>query len=446
MPVDPNIETYQTLARKVRDGGAVLFLGPNAILAKDSQGAWAPVTDLCARYLLEKYNFQMPPDEESSLPHVTSTLRIKGISSENLMQDEVAKFYASISDSVQLHPMLEWLTDLKFRMVINTTPDSFVTALYDDLFRAYETGYYNYYKNETEFNFDFKKNSVLVYNLFGHFQKPDSLVLTYKQQLAYIKKIVSEQQNARLPDALTNAFRDYRTHIFLGFDFEDWNMRLLLDTLYKNSREQIQPYSYPSSNERKPASDTRVFYRGEFGMEFSSVDMLTFAEGLREADKNLDNPAAPEVLADTPKAQVFIWHNDSVATDQGGCDLFVKHLSTIHVKIWTLRDAVGQGDVAAWMRGTLDQCQAVLPLISADFFSPDGNPAIGMLDEVVMRNNPRKKFLVMPVLLSSVSLEGPLAQLDSIRPLDRKPLMGSGKENSVAVEITEGLKKYLNRP
>ncbi|HNG89224.1 MAG TPA: SIR2 family protein, partial [Saprospiraceae bacterium] len=235
MPVDPNIETYQTLARKVRDGGAVLFLGPNAILAKDSQGAWAPVTDLCARYLLEKYNFQMPPDEESSLPHVTSTLRIKGISSENLMQDEVAKFYASISDSVQLHPMLEWLTDLKFRMVINTTPDSFVTALYDDLFRAYETGYYNYYKNETEFNFDFKKNSVLVYNLFGHFQKPDSLVLTYKQQLAYIKKIVSEQQNARLPDALTNAFRDYRTHIFLGFDFEDWNMRLLLDTLYKNS-------------------------------------------------------------------------------------------------------------------------------------------------------------------------------------------------------------------
>lgn len=445
MPADPNIETYQTLARKVRDGGAVLFLGPNAIMAKDDKGEWVPVTDLCARHLVEVYNLPLLPDEECTLPFVTSKVRVSALSSDSVLQDKVSKFYTSLGDAVVLHPMLEWLTELKFKMVINTTPDSFVTALYDDLFRAYETGLYNYYKNESQFDFDFKKNSVLVYNLFGHYSKPESLVLTYKQQLSYIKKIVSEQQNERLPDALTNAFKDYRTHLFLGFDFEDWNLRLLLDTLYKNVRDNIQPYSYPSLHERKTNSDTRVFYKGEFTMEFPPIDMLTFAQGLSKADKEIDNPTTAKADTDLPKGQVFIWHNE--AADQEACDLFIKHLSTtIHVKIWTLRDAIGQGDVSAWMRGILDQCQVVLPLLSVDFFSTDGNPAIDLLDEIVRRNNPRKRFLVMPVVLEAVNIEGELAELESIRPVDRKPVMDSPQKNALIAEITEGLKRYLNRP
>lgn len=444
MPIDTaNIEMYQSIARKVREGGAVLFLGPGAVMSKDAAGNWLPVTDLCARHLATKYNLQLAADEECSLPFVTSALRISNRSTDSVLQDDVAKYYASLGDSVTLHPQLEQLTELRFKMVINTTPDSFVTALYDGLFKAYETGFYNYYKPDTAFKFDFTKNNILVYNLFGHYSKPDSLVLTYKHQLTYIKKIVGEQQNERLPDALTNAFKDFRTHLFLGFDFEDWNLRLLLDTLYKNVRDNIQPYSYPSMGERKTASETRVFFQGEFGMQFPQVDMATFVENLSQQDKNLDNPATP-ATAEPPKAHVFIWHNE--AADQAGCDLFVKHLNTINVKIWTLRDATGQGDMVAWMRSTLDQCQVVLPLLSADFFDSTGNPALALLDEVVQRNNPRKRFLVMPVLLHAVGLEGSLAQLDSIRPLDRQPVLDSGRESSVAAEITEGLKKYINRP
>ena len=98
------------------------------------------------------------------------------------------------------------------------------------------------------------------------------------------------------------------------------------------------------------------------------------------------------------------------------------------------------------MRRTLDQCQVVMPLLSADFFDPAGNPTLDLLEEVVKRNNPRKRFLVMPILLRAVSLEGALAQLESIRPLDRQPVLGGGKESGYATEITEGLKKYINRP
>ena len=446
MPTDTtHLEMYQSIARKVREGNAVLFLGPGAVLAKDASGNWLPLSDLCARHLADKYGLQLTPDEECSLPYVTSTLRIQNRSTDSVLQDDVAKFYINLGNAIVLHPLLESLTDLRFRIVINTTPDAFVCRLYDEIARAYHFDFYNYYKPDSGLKFDFEKNpSVLIYNLFGHYQKPESLVLTYKHQLNYIKKIVSEQQNERLPDTLTNAFKDFRCHLFLGFDFEDWNLRLLLDTLYKNVRENIQPYSYPILSERKTASDTRVFFQGEFGMQFPPVDMTTFVENLVLQYNNLDSTTGAAPVNEAPKAQIFIWHND--AADHVGCDLFIKHLSTANVKIWTLRDATGQGDTADWMRSTLDQCQVVMPLLSADFFDAAGNPALALLEEVVKRNNPRKRFLVMPILLRPVSLEGALAQLESIRPLDRQPVLGGGKESDYATEITEGLKKYINRP
>ena len=139
---------------------------------------------------------------------------------------------AGIPAPGELHPALEQLIDLRFRIIINTTPDNFVTRLYDEVAAPYHADFYNYYKPGSAFTFDFEKDPrVVVYNLLGTYKKPESLVLTYKHQLNYIKKIVGEQQNERLPDVLTNAFKDFRYHLFLGFDFEDWNLRLLLDTL-----------------------------------------------------------------------------------------------------------------------------------------------------------------------------------------------------------------------
>lgn len=437
-------ETYQTLARKVREGSCVLFLGPTAVVAKDSAGAWRPLADICAEHLAKKYKLTLEAGEEMTLPHVTSLLRLRGLSTDSVLQENVAEFYTEVADRCELHPMLEQLSDLKFRIVVLTTPDNFVTRLYDEIMRAYLPDFYNYYKPAPGFQFDFEKDPrVLIYNLFGSYTKPESLVLTYKHQLAYLKKIVGEQQNERLPDALTNAFKDFRHHLFLGFDFEDWNLRLLLDTLYKNVRENIQPYSYPTKGERATSAEARVFFQGEFSMQFPQVDMETFVANLVQQYKNLDNQPA-ETSSEAPRAQVLILHNE--VADNAGCELIIKHLRTINVNVKTLRDAVGQGDLQAWLRQMLDESQVVLPLLSVDFYDEKNNPALPLLDEIVQRNNPRKRFLVMPILLQTVTLEGSVAQLESIRPLDRKAIMGSGRESQYATEIAEGLKKYIDKP
>lgn len=440
-PFSSPAELYQNIARKVKEGSCVLFLGPAALAAKDKDGNWQPMTDLCARYLADKYNLELGTDEDCNLPYVASLLRIQNRSTDNVLQEEVAKFYSDSADKFELHPALEQLTDLKFRIVINTTPDNFITRLYDQIAQAYHSDFYNWYKPGTGFNFDFDKDSrVVIYNLLGAYQKPESLVLTYKQQLGFIKKIVGEQQNERIPDALTNAFKDFRHHLFLGFDFEDWALRLLLDTLYKNVRENIQPYSFTTKDERPAESDTRVFFQGEFGMQFPKDTLENFVSNLVTEYQKLDSPAATS-NTQVPRAKVLVLHNE--IADKDGFDLLMKSLRSLPAQFVSIADAVGQGDVQAWLRKTMDECQVVLPLLSADFYDEANNPAAPLLAEIAQKNNPRKGFLVMPILLKPVGLDGPLAQLPTLRPTDKQAIVGSGKEIYYATEIRDGLKKYM---
>lgn len=434
-------ELYKNIARKVKEGTCVLFLGPAALLAKDEHGEWKPITQLCASHLAKKYKITLGDHEECTLPYVSSLLRIQNRSTDNVLQEEVAKFYADIADTCELHPALEQLSDLQFRMVINTTPDNFITRLYDQIALPYHLDYYNWYKPSSAMQFDFDKDSrVVIYNLLGSYTKPESLVLTYKQQLSYIKKIVGEQQNERIPDALTNAFKDFRYHLFLGFDFEDWALRLLLDTLYKNVRDNVQPYSFSTKGERPADADTKVFFQGEFGMQFPPDNLENFVENLFKEYQKLDSPTE-NLGSQTPRAKVLVLHNE--AADQGGYDLLIKHLRSLPAQFISLSDAVGQGDVTEWLRRMLDECQVVLPLLSADFYDADQNPSVPLLDEIAQRNNPRKGFLVMPILLKTVGLDGAIAQLPTLRPTVKQPIIGAGKESDFATEIADGLKKYI---
>lgn len=443
MPVsDSDSERYQIIARRVKEGVCVLFLGPGALMAKNDDGSYAMLTDLCAGFLIKKYNLKLNAGEQSTLSYVCSLLRVRNLSTDNVLQEDVAGFYASMSDKCELHPMLEQLTDLRFPIIINAAPDNFITHLYDQVALPYYADYYNFYKPSSGLDFDFEKDQrVFIYNLLGSYTKPESLVLTYKHQLNYIKKIVSEQQNERLPDALTNTFKDYRHHLYLGFDFDEWALRLMLDTLYKNVRENIQPIAYPAKKDDSTESETKVFFQGEFGMQFPGVDMETFVANLIKQYNNLDNQ--PDTSpADTPHAKVLILYNE--AADQDAYTELMKHFRTLPAQVLTLADATGQGDVQAWIRRQLQECQVILPLLSADFYDSTANPAVPLLDEIAKHNNPRKGLLVMPLLIKAISLDGPLGQMATLRPSDRVPIIGNSKEPQYIAEIVESLKKYID--
>lgn len=428
---------YHNIARNISEGSCVLFLGPAAITAKQSDGSYQPLTELCANQLAK--NLELSDDEEDSLYHVASALRIMTKRSDTMLISDVQDFYNKAEREAQLHPMLEQLADLPFKIIVNTTPDDFFARYYATAVRDYRFDFYNFRKPATDPLYSFGDDAApLIYNLFGFYKKSESLVLTYNDQLAYVNKITGAQHE-RLPDSLLAAFTVPRFYLFLGFDFEDWSLRVLFDALFKNARSSIQPFAYSRKGQRATDPYARVFFQGEFRMEFPKVDMETFVSNLLEHIKKLDGHAASD--GGTPLAEALILHNE--AKDDNECLALLSHLKPLRIRTLTLRDAVGQGDVQAWIRKTLDSVQVVLPLVSADFFDVS-NPALPLLDEIVQRNNPRNRFLVMPILIKNCALDAtPLGQLRTTRPPKNEAVFGSGQENRHLADIAEKLKIYI---
>ncbi|MBK8555626.1 MAG: hypothetical protein IPL65_07580 [Lewinellaceae bacterium] len=212
-----------------------------------------------------------------------------------------------------------------------------------------------------------------------------------------------------------------------------------MDALFKNARGSIQPFAYPLKGGGQPGPNTRVFFQGEFKMEFPQVDMEDFVSTLLDHYNQLEDDAASE--NDGFKAEVLVLHQEPA--DEEGFQALLKHLATLKVKVHTLKDATGQGDIQAWIRETASHCQVVLPLVSADFFSED-NPCLPLMEELAAKNNPRNKFLVMPIVLKPVSLDGTaMGGLKTLRPLNKQTVYGDGQENKHFADIADTLKKYI---
>jgi SIR2-like domain len=435
-------ENYRAIAEKIRDNTCVLFLGPGAVMAKDSSGNWCPLSELCAKALAQKYELKLNPEEGYTLSYVTSLIKVQKALQDFIIQEDVARFYRDNMGKVELHPLLDILGNLQFRIVINTTPDNTITQIFDGLGRDYKAFFYNFSGTNPPFTFDFDKNprTTVVYNLFGRYDQSASLPLSNRQQVDYIRKIVSEQQNDKIPDVLTNAFRRFRCHLFLGFDFEDWNLRLLLDTLYKNIRDDVQPFAFPSDAKKGGRTTTQIFFFGEFKMQFARTNLDVFVEKIKEQYENFNAGAATSSAA---KATILILHHE--AADEAAFQLLSKQFA-LKFNVRSVKDAVGQGDVAAWVRQQLDSCDIVMPLLSADLVK---DPALGMdlLDELVAKHKPKQLFVV-PVSWTAISgLEDTdIGQMATLRPSETGVVLSDpARQAELLQEIVQYIDRYVSK-
>ncbi len=430
---------YQNIARQIHDGACILFLGPKLIGARLPDGTYQPLTERCAAELAQKAGLSLSAEEKTSLYHVASTLRFRNLLSDTMIIAAVQDFYQRTEREAELHPLLEQLADLPFRIAVNTTPDNFFARYYDQAVRPYRFDFYNFRKPAPDPLFKFDDDQPpLIYNLFGVYTKPESLVLTYGDQLGYVNKITGAQHE-RLPDSLLAAFSSPRFYLFLGFDFEEWSLRVLLDALFRNARNSIQPFAYPVKGQESTGPYARVFFQGEFRMEFPAEDIDTFVAHLMGHYKAIDGQGAAG--AAEPVADVLLLYNETA--DEDAAQALSGHLRALRLRMHSLKDALGAPDQEAWLLEKIDTVQVVMPLVSADFFAA-GQPYLPLLDTLVQRNNPRNKFLVMPILIKPFSMEGtPLGTLKTTRPLQKKSVYGEQQEQQHFTDIADTLRKYI---
>lgn len=120
----------------------------------------------------------------------------------------------------------------------------------------------------------------LVYNLLGSLFDKGSQILTEDDQLEFMRQIAGDR---KIPDNVISRIRDDKdgkSYIFLGFNFEEWPFRFLLDLL--DVPKKMKTSASPKLRNYNIALMTQEFYEERFGLQFLNSSPEEFTRELIE--------------------------------------------------------------------------------------------------------------------------------------------------------------------
>ena len=146
-----------------------------------------------------------------------------------LFETEITNFEQGIL--LQPHPYFNQLVKLPFNTIINMVPDGLIAQALQQGGYEFVDEYYDY-NNPIQREMTATDEMLLLYNLFGKYNIPSSVAVTEKDQLRQIKNMVAGLPP--IPDIITTRFNDKnkkKSFLLLGFNFNEWHFRLVIDAL-----------------------------------------------------------------------------------------------------------------------------------------------------------------------------------------------------------------------
>jgi hypothetical protein len=267
-------------------GRCVLFIGPET--ATDEAGV--PLPAALAAHLDPGQNpniLQHYPEEglflfQDAISKTKTYYRIK-------------KFY----QSQQVSDRYRKLAQLPFRLCISINPDMLMAQAVEAMGLGVRSDYYRKQRTPSALERPLSLQEPMIYNLFGHIDDEESLLLTHNDLFDFLLAVLGEN---KLPKEIREALQDADDYIFLGFDFSKWYVQLVLRLL--NLHNDSYKFARYASN-KALSEATKQFCRDHFKIEFSDTDLDAFIQELhrrsgeagllREASQaHLSKPAAVE--------------------------------------------------------------------------------------------------------------------------------------------------------
>ena len=252
----PGLEKWPALLRHIRQGRCTPILGPG--LAETLLGSRREI----ARRWAETFHFPMAPHQREDLPQVAQYLAVyqdhlfpREELAEYLRQELLTRYgddlpvmlhdapldalITAVGAHFQAHDPAEpnrVLAELPLPIYITTTASNLLaTALAAtnkdprvELCRWNEEVKQlpSIYDDDPGYRPD--PEHPLVYHLFGHLQEPTSVVLTEDDYFDYLIGVTSNKD--LIPSVVRRALADTAL-LFLGFQMDDWNFRVLFRSL-----------------------------------------------------------------------------------------------------------------------------------------------------------------------------------------------------------------------
>ncbi len=418
---------WEKLTRDFRENRCILLLGPQ-LATVEQDGRRVPLHEKLAAQitgLLAGEGITLEENDRKNLPYVAQRYVHNNPNLLVDLWDKVDDFYRSQASSPP--PVYEHIAALPVSIFINTAPDDFLSAaLLQQNKEPWPQQHYNFRRNQ-RFEVDtslISPQKPLIYNLFGSLRDKESLVLTPADQVEFIRRIL--EKNPPAPTELLALFRPYHTYIFLGFDLEDWYLRLLIDGLNLCGNTALSP----QSDGRAVSQSTRAFYEEKFNFHFIDDDIGVFTGQLLER-LNASGPARKKnlaIIAAPADAEFVSGLERAMLPGEKNGEIELYHRG---------RAPFGQS-VDDVTKGKIDAADAVLALVSPDFFADDD-----LLDKDFEWAKAKTGALI-PVVIRSCDWRAN-SDLRKITPLpdDALPISLAADRDEALQRVVDQLKRRL---
>lgn len=430
---------WKTLAKDLQQQRCILLLGTRLATAKDAEGQEQQLSEMLSRHLaslLDAEQIAYDRDSASDLSYIAQRFlampRIRRID----LEDEVAEFYRKHVHHVP--EVYQQLGRLPFFMAVNLAPEDFMARAFRAAGKAGTQALHYNFRKERNAPIDAPTPAKpLVYNLLGALTDPESLVLSQEDRVEFIKNVV--KSNPGIPNAVMSHFDSRKTYVFLGFNLENWDYRLLCDALQLGKDNMT--FS-PDATAHALTPEARSFYEDHFRFVFVDYDMRQFVNGLEQSYAELEaEKAAAQTPAALRKMVVLFDRNES---DSRCCQTLCDHLAGWVQKgvleIWH-HDMPFAGEEEQELQRRLREADAVLPLLSAGFLS---NHTL-MTDTLpeILRQHSTRGLRIIPLINRACDWEATALTSFPALPAGGKPLRNWPDEDEAFKNTIEHLKTLL---
>jgi len=329
---------WRRLIKAIQSDKCILVLGPDATLDKSSDQQ-APITKGLARYLIERMGTESSHPELDDPLHVAQAFLSQKDTDRFDLETEVEEFYATHSDKtsdVHLN-----LASLPFSLCVTTCHDKYLQNAFEKNKKPPKVEHYDFQKSRPDTLENPSALKPIIYELFGSYKNPQSLVLTETELLDFLVKVI--QGTPPLSDYIMGRFADRDTSfLFVGFGLQQWYLRILLYVLKASGHSlrsvAIESEDFHSSQDREK---TVVFYDKEYSLQFCYPSIEKFTSDLAEIYQ--PQGVEPELPVAVPMgaAKAFLCHCSNDRADVADLE---KKLKQRGIDTWLDRQNLRGGD------------------------------------------------------------------------------------------------------
>ena len=443
---------WKDLTDALRTDECVLLLGPNAATF-DGESLGDLLTERIELKLRQRgiAATEAEKDLTAIVRRFMDAFRDEGTALDEL-RSVLRDFYSEFKDEPL--PVYDAAAGLPFKYIINTAPQSLLLSALER--KDKKARFFDFHFDNPEYNkqmndraLDLEKeiseDTPLVFNLLGHYDRPDSLVLTDAARLRFLEVVLQREKEATLPANIAFFFnkrpvrRHRKAYIFAGFDFNEWHMRLFLHLL--GSRHgSVLPQSITLQDSEALLGDAHTFFSDNFNMHFAGRDALGFFEQLK---RELQQPlqAAPPARREL----LLLYHPD----DEDLRREMETYLAPLRhhnlVEIWHEEKILPGAVVKDVQREHLQSAQLIVPLLTANFLAND-RLFTEILPEVLARHHAGSAKLA-PILMTPCDVEStPLFELTTLQPKPRGKALSQKPDRAEALtNIVKDLRSMIER-